>query len=524
MKNLIYIISLLILVTLAGCTDLADVDEDGIAREEVEGGSEIADPAAALRGVYTQLNELRGAGGTFALMEHPSDELMGPTRGTDWSDFGVWRQLHLHTWDPSHAEVLNAWNQLNSGVFRATQVVDAESANEQQQAEARFLRAFFMFYVMDFFGQVPFRPSDAGPNDIPEVYSRTEAFDFIVEDLTTARPNLPALTSARDAATATREAADFLLAKLHLNRVVYTSSSAESPSAGPFTFENGDMDEVIARVENIEANSYLALTDFYNNFHWNNTTLSNEFIFVIDEEDGGSTTFNHFSMTLHYNHSPSGCCNGFTTTPDFYSRFPENTDDVRKSAYIPEMSAETGILAGFLVGQQYGAFNGPNNPVEGSALTDRGGNPLIFTPEVDLFYANERMGIRVIKYLVNPDAPEESGTDYVFFRYADALLMKAEAHFRKGEAAQALEIINEIRNQRNASPLNSIDEQAILNERGFELYWEGHRRTDQIRFGTFTEAWIEKEASEPFRVLFPIPQRALDTNPNLIQNSGYATN
>ncbi|HLR32607.1 MAG TPA: RagB/SusD family nutrient uptake outer membrane protein, partial [Fodinibius sp.] len=132
--------------------------------------------------------------------------------------------------------------------------------------------------------------------------------------------------------------------------------------------------------------------------------------------------------------------------------------------------------------------------------------------------------IRVIKYLVNPDAPEESGTDFVFFRYAHALLMKAEAHFRKGESAQALDIINQIREQRNASPLTpgSLDEQTILNERGFELYWEGHRRTDQIRFGTFTEAWSEKEASEDYRVLFPIPQRALDTNPNLIQNSGYA--
>ncbi|SHF85284.1 Starch-binding associating with outer membrane [Fodinibius roseus] len=522
MKSLTYTLLLLIAVIAGGCTDLADVDEDGISRETVGGSeNEVSDPAAALRGVYTQLNDLRGAGGTFALMEHPSDELMGPTRGTDWSDFGVWRQLHLHTWDPSHAEVLNAWNQLNAGVFRATQVIDAGTADQQQKAEARFLRAFFMYYVMDFFGQVPFRPSDAGPNDIPEVYSRSEALEFIIDDLTAARPDLPTLTSSAAAATATREAVDFLLARLYLNRAVYTSSSAENPSAGPFTFEEDDMNEVIARVENLEANSYLALTDFYDNFHWNNTTLSDEFIFVIDEEEGGETTFNHFYMTLHYNHSPTGCCNGFTTTPDFYSRFPENTDDVRKSAYIPEMTSETGILAGFLEGQQYGEFNGPGDPVEGTALNDRGGNALVFTPEVDLFYANERMGIRVIKYLVNPDRPEEAGTDYVFFRYADALLMKAEAHFRKGESGQALDIINEIRDYRNASELSSVDEQTILNERGFELYWEGLRRTDQIRFGTFTEAWSEKEPSDPFRVLFPIPQRALDTNPNLIQNEGY---
>lgn len=522
MKKLIYIIVLSIAVIFTGCTDLTDVDEDGIARETVEGeGSGVDDPAAALRGVYSQLNTLRGAGGTFALMEHPSDEMMGPTRGTDWSDFGVWRQLHLHTWDPSHAEILNAWNQLNSGIFRATQVVDAGSASDQQIAEAQFLRAFFMYYVMDFYGQVPFRATDAGPNDIPEVFSRSEALQFIMDDLNAARPNLPNLSSSADAATATKEAVDFLLAKLYLNRAVYTSSTADSPSAGPFDFDNADMDEVIAKVENIENNSYLELSNFYDNFHWENTQRSNEFIFVIDAEPGGTNTFNHFYMTLHYNNSPSGCCNGFTATEDFYSSFPDETDDVRKNEYIPEMTEETGIMAGFLEGQQYGEFNGPGDPVESTALEDRGGNSLVFTPEVDLFYANEREGIRVIKYLVNPDAPEEAGTDYVFFRHADALLMKAEAHFRKGETGQALDIVNDIREQRGASPLGSIDEESLLNERGYELYWEGWRRSDQIRFGQFTNAWSEKEASDDHRVLFPIPQQAMDTNPNLQQNSGY---
>src|SRR5690625_7612421 len=97
-------------------------------------------------------------------------------------------------------------------------------------------------------------------------------------------------------------------------------------------------------------------------------------------------------MTLHYNNSPSGCCNGFTTLGSFYDRFEEN--DIRRSQYIPGMSDQGGVLAGFLEGQQYDSFDGSlENP--GAPLQDRGGNPLIFTPDVDLFYANERMGIRV---------------------------------------------------------------------------------------------------------------------------------
>src|SRR6266542_293396 len=110
-------------LVVAACTDLSTKVEDAIG-EDVSGGSTppISDPAAALTGVYNQLRTMRGVTNTFALMEHTTDEMMGPTRGTDWSDFGVWRQLHAHTWDPSHSQVLATWNDLNLGIFRATQV------------------------------------------------------------------------------------------------------------------------------------------------------------------------------------------------------------------------------------------------------------------------------------------------------------------------------------------------------------------------------------------------------------------
>lgn len=511
MKKLICILSAMLL--MFGCTDLSDVAEDGIGKKDVEGGgSGIDNPAAALTGVYSQLNGLSDQGNTYALMEHTSDEMMGPTRGTDWSDFGVWRQLHLHTWDPSHSQVLGTWNQLNSGVFRASQVIESSAASAQQIAEAKFLRALFMFYVMDLYGQVPFREVTAGPNDIPDVMSRAEAFDFIVNDLTSARPDLPNLASGADAARASQESVDFLLAKLHLNKAVYTQATAENPAID-FTFDDADMDEVISRVENLEANGYLALYDYWGNFHWENTENSTELVFVRNNEPGSApaSVFNFYYMTTHYNQTPSGW-NGFTTIAEFYDRFTDE-DDIRKGTEFPGMTDEIGLRAGFLEGQQY---DGEGNPLE-----DRGGNPLIFTKEVDLLYSNERMGIRAIKYLVDPDNIDNPGTDFFIFRYADALLMKAEAHLRKGETGEALSIVNTIREDRGADPLTSIDEQAMLNERGYELYWEGWRRNDQIRFGTFTDSWTAKDQSEPYRVLFPIPQKALDTNPNLVQNSGY---
>jgi starch-binding outer membrane protein, SusD/RagB family len=132
------------------------------------------------------------------------------------------------------------------------------------------------------------------------------------------------------------------------------------------------------------------------------------------------------------------------------------------------------------------------------------------------------MGVRVIKYLINTDNPTQPGTDYVFFRYADALLMKAEAHFHKGETGPALDIINEIRAHRGAAELNNISEEDILNERGYELYWEGWRRNDLVRFGACSlMSGIRNQRPMNSGYSFPIPQRALDTNPNLVQTAGY---
>ncbi len=131
-------------------------------------------------------------------------------------------------------------------------------------------------------------------------------------------------------------------------------------------------------------------------------------------------------------------------------------------------------------------------------------------------------GIRVIKYppdYSNLDNPEN---DYVILRLADIMLLKAEALLRKGNAGGALTIVNDLRAKRGAAALGSLDDKALLDERGRELYWEGWRRNDQIRFGTFTGSWEFKNASsDGHEVLYPIPSLALASNPNLKQNAGY---
>lgn len=473
--------------------------------------------AADLNGVYNSLNDFSDQANIYAMLEHSTDEMLGPTRGTDWDDFGVWRKLHLHTWDPQHDHVYNAWNLLNRGVFRATQVLSRAGSDNQLKAEASFLRAFYMFYVVDLYGKAPFRNPEDSPETNPRVFSRQEATNFIIQDLRFAEANLTGGSPGK----ATKEAAQFLLAKVYLNKAVYFQDP-ESP-AGPFTFTPTDMDSVIYYSNAIINSGKYQLTDrYFDNFKWDNSTASHELIFVRENAANQSqlaNAENRSRMTLHYNTTPDGW-NGFTTLAAFYDSFTDG--DQRKGGDLAGYTDKTGSPVGFLFGQQYKL-----NPTtrQREEVKDRSGNPLQFSRDVDINYATEAQGIRVIKYPLNPDNFGQSGNDYIFFRYADLLLMKAEALIRGGTdpmGQSPATLVNNIRTMRGAGALTAVDETALLAERGRELYWEGWRRNDLVRFGKFNDPTEHRpQASEGFRVVYPIPQRAVDTNPDLVQNPGY---
>lgn len=498
-KKLIQILSYSALIAFfvtVGCTDLDNAEADSVVVQS-EGGAATGDPAALLASIYTdKMGAITDQANTYALYEHTSDELIPPTRGTDWGDNGVWRQLYQHTWDPTHNQVLGTWNQMNERVFICNQILGSNPTAEQA-AEAKFLRAFFMWHVMDLFGQVPFREIDEGVDVDPRVFTRQEAFDFIVKDLTEALPALANTGPKAQNPTATQAAANAMLARLYLNKAVYFAANPQ----GPYTFEKADMDKVIEYADAVEAAGYALEDDYFTNF---STAASKEIIFT----SGAGTPENRYRMTLHYDQKPDGW-NGFATLAEFYDKFDDN--DQRKGSYpTPDGSEFSGIGRGFLVGQQY---NDEGEPV----INSRNKQPLAFTPEVPLVGASTEQGIRVIKY-----HPSDRG-QYILLRYADVYLMKAEAVMRGGTSGQtALQLINALRAKRGAQPLADVTEAAMLDERGRELYWEGYRRLDLIRYGRFNTTWQDKDNTEEFRVLFPIPQQAIDSNPNLRQNPGYA--
>jgi hypothetical protein len=506
--KLINLLTLLLLVGFAfSCSDLEEEIRDTVPADIATSGAVSVD--ALLQGVYNDMRlPYQDQSRFWAAQEHTSDEVLGPTRGPDWDDNGIWRVLHDHTWDADHDFLNSTFTELLQIVYNASVIVNNFQPTAEQAAEARFLRAFAMFSVLDGWGQVPFRDNLDDFTIDPVVYTGDEAIAFIESEINAIMDDLPDGPTNR----ANKDAAKVFLMKLALNKGVF--ADRENPS-----FDNGDMDKVISLADEIMGSGKYTLADnVFDNFAPNNDEISTENIYtwenVAGENNGGGNSVrSRWFCTLHYNQNPSGW-NGFTTISDFYNKFEDG--DARKTGDYPGQTDVSGIKVGFLVGQQFDQ--------DGNPLQDRKENPLAFTEEVSLVETGDNLevtGIRVIKYPIDFDNGDNVDNDYVFYRLADVMLMKAEALLRKGDAGSALDIVNEIRTKRGAGALSSLDEQALLDERGRELYWEGHRRQDLIRFGKFLDSWNEKPASGPERLLFPIPNQALATNPNLKQNPGY---
>lgn len=511
MKNskFFYLLPLFVLGMLAfqACTDL-EVEETDSVFTPVTGNTFAGNATNLLAAAYNDLNSVSDQANIYSLYEHTSDEMIPPTRGTDWGDNGIWRTLHAHTWDASHAYVLSSWNQLNSRVFRCNQVLASTSPapTAQETAEAKFLRAYYMYQVMDLWGKVPFRNVNEGVDVNPRVLTRAEAFAFIEQDLLDALPALPVTGPGGDVTKASRAACNTLLARLYLNKAVYTAANP----AGPYNFDPADMDKVIAACDAVIADGFTLEPDYFNNFL---TGATNELIFTCNG-NGGSPQ-NRVHMTLHYDNNPSGW-NGFTTLADFYNKFEDG--DQRKGKPAKRDSTRfSGLAFGFLVGQQYDDSNRV-------IINSRNGLPLEFTPDVPLAGANTAQGIRVLKYHpeeLNGNVDDTEYTKYILFRLGDVITMKAEAQLRKGATGDAEATIDALRTVRGVGTLAPLTLEKMLDERGREMYWEGIRRIDQIRFGTWSSTWSNKTNTDPTRVLFPIPQQALDSNPNLRQNDGY---
>lgn len=508
MKDFKIYFVLLFAAVFSSCTKLDESFRSEL--EENTSGTITADQL--LISAYNALNGPFQTGDLWHIQQHTSDETMAPTRGPDWDDNGQWRALHAHTWNADQGQIRGAFNGLLSAQFAASNVLQFNPST-QQAAEARFIRALSMYSVLDGYDQVPFREDLTDYKKLPNTLKGIEAADFIISELNAIMADLP---SSGQTYVANQDAAKALLMKLYLNKGVYANRAAP-------TFDAADMNQVITLADQIIATGKYSLTDnaYFDHFAPNNDVLSKENIYTLfnNEGDRGGNVRGTVFQVSHYNMNPSGW-NGFTTLSDFYDKFEPGDERLGTDGYdypgaLPNPGNRQNI--GFLVGQQY-------NLTTDEALQDRKGNALIFTREVSLRETGDNLeitGIRVVKYPYDyASAGDQKDNDWVVFRYSDVLLMKAEAQMRAG-TGDPLAIVNQIRTQRGASALGTLTDQALIDERGRELYWEGFRRQDLIRFGMYLQPWQEKPSDDPKNLLFPIPSDQLAVNPNLTQNPGY---
>ena len=497
MRNIFFL--LIMVFALGACTDLKEN-----LREDLPDG-ESPDPAALLESAYNSMRlPYQDQSRFWAAQEHTGDAAMGPTRGPDWDDNGIWRSLHNHTWTADHDFLGSTFSELLQIVFATSNLLDFEPTADQA-AQSRFIRAFVVNSVLDGWGQVPYRQPGTSLLEDATVLSAQEAIDLILSETTAIMGDLPDSPTNR----ANKDAAKVLQMKTYLNKGMYLNRAAP-------TFDNADMQKVIDLADEITASGKYSITnDYFGNFAPNNDMISTENIWTA-ENVGGSNSGNvraRWFCTLHYNQNPSGW-NGFCTLGDFYDSFED--EDIRKKQDYPNMTEVSGINAGFLFGQQVDQ--------DGNELDDRKGNKLAFTKEVAITESGDNLeitGVRVVKYPIDYASGDNVDNDYVYFRYADVLLMKAEAMMRMGDTGGAKTIVDDIRMNRGVGPLSELSETTLLAERGREFYWEGNRRTDLLRFGKFLDAWQEKPVSGAERLLFPIPAGSLASNPNLTQNAGY---
>lgn len=502
------------ILLISACTKLDEKLQGEATTEQVGGSGGSAD--ALLKGVYNSMRlPYQNNDQVFALSEMSTDEQIAPTRGGDWDDNGVWRVLHSHQWDGDNIHIRDAFNNLGGVVYTATNILQF-SPSKQQAAEARFLRAFAMFSMLDLFNQVPYREPGEKVTVPAKVRTGAEALDYIMSEVTAVMNDLPDVAADKHNITkANQDAARMLLMKCYLNKGVIANRATP-------TFNAADMAKVVELADAIiTSGRYSFSANYFDNFAPNNGAISKENIFTAENIGGvdAGDIRSVWHTVMHYNQNPAGW-NGWATLSDFYNKF-EAADVRRGAAYTTNGPGNPGkrINVGFLIGQQY-------DLTTNAALTDRTGAPLIFIPEVHSIETGANLevtGIRVVKYC--PDYVNDGNgkveNDFVYYRYSDVLLMKAEALLRQGNTAGALVPVNIVRIARNVAPWASVTLDQLLDERGREFYWECSRRSDLIRFGKFLQPWQEKPTDDPKYLLFAIPSQQLAVNPNLKKNPGY---
>jgi len=442
-----------------------------------------------------------------------AQELSTDEAVVSWGDPGI-QDFHKMNWSASNPMLTGLYYRSFYQITLANdfirQASDANLASrgiaaddvvaiKKFKAEARFLRAYQYSILMDLFGNVPFiTDADALGSVMPKQKTRTELFAYIESELKAIDPEL---VDARknEYGRADKAAAWALLARIYLNAQVYTGTARYT--------------DAVAYSKKVIDAGYSLISDYTKIMRADNQNNTAEFILTINFDGmktqnwGGTTFLTHApiggSMTAS-TFGVDGGWGGLRTTKAFSDKFADITGatDKRAQIYTAGQNADISDLTAFTDGYAITKFK--NIKADGTA-----GSSLTF-----------------------------ADIDFPIFRLGEMYLVYAESVLRGGtggDATTALGYVNALRQRAYTNTTGNITSgqlttDFILDERCRELYWEGFRRSDLIRYGKFTEStylWPWKggvksgSGVDAYRKLYPIPSADISSNPNLVQNTGY---
>ncbi|NLO72241.1 MAG: RagB/SusD family nutrient uptake outer membrane protein [Porphyromonadaceae bacterium] len=548
-----------LLLTFGACTDLTETPYDILTDETID----VNDPEIVgymMGEAYAQIRFLYwGWNGYFDLNEECCDTYMTPKRiGIGWGDLYI--PMHKHKWNYSQGHIDPLWNYAYVGIGYTNKCLDVLPETGNEQAQMRFLRALNYYILLDAFRNVPLettQKTEAGY--LPQQKTAKEIFDFCVDELNAIKDDLG---TEYKHGYPNRYAANMVLAKLYLNHNVYLNGT------GNDYFEKA----LIEVNEIIDAGKFSLAANYLDNFQ-DDISSSPEVIFALPLD----------VLNASHNYLVNKCLVGAGAAAYGYTGSPWN-GSCAVPQFIDSYDVNDKRLAYTWAGgvQRYAVENADGT------ITPQAGDPIPFTADdwagqgvlnysqavhsIDNPGAYQQEGFRFVKSQINPDNKGTYGNDVAFFRYADALFIKAECLLRLERDEQvAADLITEVRKRSFDAPANATrtvdqlkggsvydyghreytseghtnwdpEKYVVTNEGGadiilggllddlaWEFVGEHHRRQDLIRFkmtdgrNVFNgKSWFCKDATnETHWNYFPIPKAAMDANISLVQNEGY---
>ena len=467
-----------------------------------------------------------------------SDEFTCLAFDGGYYDDGTYAHQALHNSFATDAS-LDWYSEVTSGITKANTILEelGSGASTQMTAPARAMRAFFTWILMDSFGDAPILEKVPAEGEVIPRTARKDVAEWIEKELKEIIPSLTEDVTENTYGKPTRWMAEALLAKLYINWPVYTAESVDQYDAA--TAANPKLDDCIAACDDIinSGKFNLGSVDYLHKFSYDNSWKVEDFIYAMPYDAINLQGF-QYARPRSFKQLKNMLPNVYGSSDKFTQSFGGNivvTPEFAKLFNLEGDIRNLSILRGDVFNRDAKTLRPTNEPF---MYKDK---QVHFTETITLIKQDNtidvgnddnsiQQGCHSIKWFIVPEDynnGRNQSNDLPIFRFADILLMKAEALARLGQSG-AKDLFNQIRTYAGAPVIAAEPTlQEIYDERGREFFDENWRRNDMIRFGHFEDEFFPHYKNFPDanfdkrHRIFPVEQEMLDLNPGWTQNPGY---